>query len=157
MEKKFFLLEPHDNSRIMRIFQIILGILCIIVALFWLIFNFKTFKTDKTLWITVVFLMGFGFYQIMAGFGKTSKYIETGAEKIVLKQNSFLPMIELKPADIQRIEIFPLSICFQFKNGKKIVHRFGLTNTEIIVPVKESITEFAKLNKIPVEIMREEL
>lgn len=157
MEKKLYLLESQGTSRIMRIFQIILGILCIIVALFWLVFNFKIIKTDKTLWITVVFLLGFGYYQIMAGFGKTSKYIETGAEKIVLKENSFLPKIELKPEDIQRIELFPLSISFLFKSGKKVIHRFGLANTEIIVPVKESITEFATLNKIPFEIKNEEL
>jgi hypothetical protein len=157
MEKKLFLLETQDPSRIMRIIQIIFGILCIVVAIFWLIYNFKSLKTDKTLWITIVFLTGFGFYQVMAGLGKTSKYIETSAEKIVLKQHSFLPKIEIKPAEIEKIEFYPLSICFCLEKKKKFIFRFGITYPETIIPIKESITEFAEFNNIPFEIMKEEL
>lgn len=157
MEKKLFLLETQDPSRIMRIIQIIFGILCIGVAFFWLIYNFKSLKTDKTLWITIVFLTGFGFYQVMAGLGKTSKYIETSAEKIVLKQHSFLPKIDIKPVEIEKIELYPLSICFCLEKKKKFILRFGLTYTEIIEPVRKAVTEFAGLNNITYEIKREEL
>lgn len=157
MEKKYFSLDPKEDARVVKIFQIVFGIFCIVIALFWMIFNIRSGKTDNSLWITIIFLVGFGAYQILAGLGKTKKYIELGPDKIVLKQNSFLPMIQLKAADIEKIEIFPLSINFLLANRKKINFMFGLSYTDIINPVKEAVMEFAEVNKISVEEKREEI
>ena len=157
MEKKYFSLESKENTRAIKIIQIVFGIICIATAILWLIHNIMSLKSDGTLWITIVFLISFGAYQILAGFGKTERYIETGPEKIVLKQNSFLPKIELKAHDLAAIEIFPLSILFRLKNQKKIIFRFGLSNTEIINPVKDEIVDFADLNPITVEEKKEEI
>ncbi|MFH0841943.1 MAG: hypothetical protein V1903_04900 [Bacteroidota bacterium] len=156
MEKKLFFLE-HGNTRFTKVFQIILGILCFIIALYWLIFNFQAFKTESRLWITIVFLILFGVWEILAGSGRTRKYISTEAGKIVLKQNSVLPPVELKPADLEKIELFPLSISFKMKNRSSIMFRFGLSFTEIIEPVRNEIIEFAGINSIPAEIKDEEL
>jgi hypothetical protein len=157
MEKKYFFLEVRENPRAMKIIQIVFGIICVATAIFWVIHNVRSLKSDSTLWITIVFLTGFGAYQVMAGFGKTNRYIETGPEKIVLKQNSFLPKIELKAHDIDSVEIYPLSILFRFKNKKKIIFRFGLSNTEIINPVKDEVIDFAELNSIHFEEKKEEI
>ena len=157
MEKKYFSLETKENPPAVKIIQIAFGIICIAIAIFWLIHNVSSVKSDSTLWITIIFLTGFGAYQILAGLGKTERYIETGPEKIVLKQNSFLPKIELKPQDIDAVVIFPLSILFRFKNKNKIIFRFGLSNTDIINPVKDEVVDFAKLNSIPVEEKKEEI
>ncbi len=157
MEKKHFPLEAKENSKFMRIFQVIFGILCIAIGLYWMIFHFSSLKTDPTLWITIVFLVGFGAYQIAAGFGKIKKFIELQTDKIILKQNSFLPKIELRPSDIEKIEIFPLSICFLMGKKKKMILRFGLNYTEIINPVKEAVVEFSNLNNVALEEKREEI
>jgi hypothetical protein len=157
MKKEIFSLEPNVSSRIVKIIQIIFGILCIGIAIFWIIFNIRSEKADVTLWITTIFLVGFGIYQVLAGAGKTLKYIEISREKIILKQNSVLPHIEMNAADIARTELYPLSITFILKNNKKIIFRFGLNYTEIIDPVKKSITEFSRLNNIPSEFKTEEL
>jgi hypothetical protein len=157
MEKKYFLLESKENTRAIKIIQIVFGIICIATAIFWLIHNVMSLKSDSTLWITIVFLISFGAYQILAGFGKTERYIETSSEKIVLKQNSFLPKIELKACNLDAIEIFPLSILFRLKNHNKIIFRFGLSNTEIINPVKDEIVDFAEMNSIPIEEKKEEI
>lgn len=101
--------------------------------------------------------MGFGLYEILAGTGKTEKYIETGPENIIIKQNSILPKIRMKSSDIERIELFPLSIVFWLISGKKIVFRFGLSYTEIIIPVKEEILAFADMNNIQTEVKKEEI
>ncbi len=156
MEKKYFLLEAKDNSRIAKAFQFILGILCILIALYWVVFNFSSLKSDSTLWITIVFLTGFGTYEILAGLGKTVKYVEITPENIILKQNSVLPHIAIKTSDIDKIEIFPLSIALIMKNRKKDILRFGITNPEIIAPVKNAVIEFADLNNILVEMKDEE-
>jgi hypothetical protein len=157
MEKKLFFLEPGESSKVTKIFQIILGVLCIIIAIYWFIFNLKSVKTDTTLWITIAFLILFGVYQLLAGIGKTRKYIITGPEKIVLKQNAVLPPMELKATELEKIELFPLSISFRIKNHGKTRFRFGLSYHEIIEPVKNEIVEFAELNKIPLEVIDEEL
>jgi len=157
MEKKLFLLEPKENSRLVKIIQFIFGIVCIAIALYWMIFNIKSLYANSSLWITIVFLVGFGAYQILAGAGLTIRYIEAGPDKIVLKQNSFLPRIELNASDLERIEFFPLNINFIFRNGKKITMRFGTTYTDIIKPVEDSVFEFAEFNKIPFEVKKEEL
>jgi len=157
MEKKLFFLELNMSTKFTRAFQIILGLLCIIISAYWLIFNFQAFRAESRLWITIVFLVLFGIYQVLAGTGRTRKYISTEAGKIVLKQNSVLPPVELKPADLEKIELFPLSICFRMKSRNSIRFRFGLSLHEIIEPVKHEIVEFAGLNNIPVEVMDEEL
>jgi hypothetical protein len=157
MERKHFPLDPKDNPRFVRISQIIFGILCIIIGLYWAIFQTGSLKADPTLWITVVFLTGFGVYQIAAGFGKTSKFIDFEADKIVLKHSSFLPEAELKSSYIEKIDIFPLSICFLSKDKKKKILRFGLNNTGIIVPVKDAVVQFADLNNIAIEEKKEEI
>jgi hypothetical protein len=157
MEKKYFSLETKENPRSIKIIQIVFGIVCIAVAIVWLVYNVNLLKNDSTLWITIIFLSSFGAYQILAGFGKTERYIETGSEKIVLRQNSFLPKIELKTSDLDGIEIFPLSVLFRLKNHKKVIFRFGLSNTDIINPVKDEIVDFAEMNSIPVEEKKEDI
>jgi hypothetical protein len=157
MEKKHFALEIKENSKVTRIFQIVFGILCIAIALYWVFFHLSSLKSDPTLWITIIFLAGFGAYQVAAGFGKISRFIEIEQEQITLKQNAFLPKIPLKSIDFEKIELYPLSICFLMDKKKKMVLRFGLSNTEIIEPVKEAVTEFAGLNGILLEQKKEEL
>jgi hypothetical protein len=157
MERKIFLLEPNENSRVAKIFQLVLGLLCIGISIFWAIFYFKAPTSADRMWITIIFLASFGFYQVMAGLGKTSRFIETGPDKIKIKQHSFLPSIELKSGDIESIEIFPFSIAFRLKNRKNPVLRFGITYPEVIGPVKEAAEEFAEINKIPFEEKTEEL
>ena len=157
MEKKLFFLEPGESTKFTKAFQIILGILCVIIAIYWVIFNLQSIKTDSALWITIIFLILFGVYQLLAGTGRTRKYISTEPQQIVLKQNSVLPPVKLIPPDLEKIELFPLSIAFVTKKSSRIRFRFGLSYPEIIEPVKNEIVEFAELNNIQLEIKDEEL
>lgn len=94
---------------------------------------------------------------IYAGLGKSVKFIETGPDKIRFKKNSLLPVTEVNPADIQRIESFPLNVVFFTKTGRKIIFRMGMTYPEFVETVKNEIAEFAAVNKIPLEVMKEEI
>jgi Na+/citrate or Na+/malate symporter len=155
MENKYFLLEPKENPRAVKIFQISLGVICIAIAIFWIVFNIKSLEADRTLWATIVFLVLFGIYEILAGLGKTARYIKTGPAVIIIKQHSVLPYVELISSEIERIELYPLSIKFLLKNRKKFLFRFGFSYPEIISPVKDEIVEFARSNKIPLEVINE--
>lgn len=155
-ESKIFFLEPDEGSKIIRIFQGILGIMSVLVSGFWILFSIRSDVVSGTIVITEIFLFAFGFYMIMSGIGFTRKYIETKNSLIKLKRYSVLPPLNLEIKDIRQVEILPLSICFKLNNQKKKILRFGITFPEIIEPVKQSIIDFASQHNIKC-IIKEEI
>ena len=156
MESNYYPLDVNKSNKLTRIFQLIFGIICIMVAIIWLILNFNALKSSVTLWITIIFLIVFGYYQIISGLGKAEKFIEIGQDRIRLKRNSFLPPTVLKAGEIEKIEIFPLNIVFFMKQNRTTILRFGTTYTDNIEPVKDSILNFAAVNTLSIEEKIEE-
>ena len=156
MENKYYSLEPVGSNRLTRIFQLILGILCFLVAIIWVILNISLVKSNGALWFTIIFLLGFGYYQINSGLGHAARFIEIGTDKIRLKKNSLLPVKEINKEEIEKIKIFPLNLIFFMKQGKTIILRFGTTFTDKIVPIKDGVISFAAVNRIPLEIKTED-
>lgn len=157
MGTKHFFLGTGESGKAVKIIRIIFGIVCLIVAVFWIIFNIRALKSDGTLWITIIFLSGFGFYQILSGLGRTVRFIEIESDFIKLKKSYILPVIEIMAADIAKIELLPLNVIFFLKSGKRIQIRFGTTYYETNEKIVDEITRFADTNNIPVEIINEEL
>jgi hypothetical protein len=157
METKYFLLGPSEGSAFLKFTRIIFGLACIAIAVFWMIFNIRSAKADRTLWISVLFLSGFGLYQIMAGLGRTSRFIQIGGDKIILKKNALLPLRTMDASEIRKIEIFPLNLIFYFHRGGRTVLRFGTAFTDNIDPIKRGIEEFAFYNNTDLETITEEL
>ncbi|MBK7713516.1 MAG: hypothetical protein IPJ37_23270 [Bacteroidales bacterium] len=75
METKYFSLGASETNTIIKIIRILFGLVCIAIAIFWIIFNIRAAGAERSVWITVVFLSGFGLYQIWAGLGRTEKFI----------------------------------------------------------------------------------
>jgi hypothetical protein len=157
METKYYTLGTGENSRLIKIIQILFGILCLTVAVFWLIYNIRSMKADKTLWITITFLTAFSFYQVWAGLGKATRFIEIGSDKIKLKRNIFFPAIEIAVGDIQKIELYPFNLIFHLKTKKRITLRFGATYQETNELIKDDILIFCDLNSISSEIVVEKI
>ena len=157
MGKKYFILGAADNSKLVKAIQIIFGIVCLAVAIFWLVFNIRSMKADGTLWITIIFLSGFGLYQIWVGIGKATRFIEISREKIRLKKTILLPAVEIASADIQNMELFPFTLFIFLKSNKKILLRFGTTYPETNEKIKDEILAFAEQNSISVEIKEEKI
>ena len=157
METKYFSLGPSENSNTIKVLRIMFGLACVAIAIFWLIFNIMSVEAEGTLWITVLFLSGFGLYQIWAGLGRTSRFIQIGRDNIILKKNSVLPFKEMESSAIKKIEIFPLNLIFYFQKGGKTVLRFGTAFTDNIEPIKNGIEEFATINNINLEIISEDI
>ena len=157
METKYFSLSSNENNRLVKVIQVIFGIVCIAVAIFWLIFNTGSLKADGTLWITILFLSGFGFYQVWSGLGKATRFIKIGTDKIWLKKNIMLPAVELPAGEIEKIELFPLNLFFFLKSKKRILLRFGTTYHETNEKIVEEILIFAESNSINLEIKEEKL
>ena len=157
METKYFSLSSNENNKLVKIIQIVFGIVCFVVAIFWLIFNIRLLKADGTLWITIIFLTGFGFYQIWSGMGRAIRFIEIRSDRIVLKKNIVLPSIEISTGEIEKIEIYPMNLIFFLKPKKKVLLRFGSTYYTTNELIKDEIIGFAESNKISIEIMEEKL
>ena len=157
MEKKYFSLSSVENNRVIKIIQIAFGFACFAVAVFWLIFNIKSLKADRTLWITIVFLSGFGFYQIWAGLGRATRFIEISADKIRLKKTILLSPVDFTVENIQKIEIFPFKLVLFLKSNKKFLLRLSTTYIETNEQVKDEIISFAELNSINIEFVEEKI
>jgi hypothetical protein len=157
MATKYFSLGTGDSSKIVKIIRIIFGIVCITVAIFWLIFNIRSLQSDWTLWITIFFLSGFGFYQVWSGFDRAILFIEIGPGYIRLKKNPILPVIVIVSEEIEKIELFPMNVIFFLKTKKRIFLRFGTTYYETNEKVKDELITFSEYNKINVEIIEEKL
>lgn len=157
MNGNYFSLEVSKSNRLTRIFQLVLGILCIVIAFGWLITNYSSFNVNRSLWLTIIFLLGFGYFQINSGLGKGDKFIEIGESRIRMKINSVLPVRELQASEISKTEIYSLSVVFLMKSGKKEKVRFGTTYPDMLDPIRQNIEEFCTRNNIESEIRKEEL
>jgi hypothetical protein len=157
MEKKYYTLGVAESNKLVKIIQIIFGIVCFAVAVFWIIFNIRSLKNDGTLWISVIFLTGFGFYQVWSGLGKAARFIEISQEIIRLKKNILLPPVDISAGDIQKIELYPFNLIFFLKTKKKINLRFGASYQETNEDIKDAILVFADENSIELEIVEEKI
>jgi len=157
MEKKYFSLGPSENNRLIKIIQIVFGVVCFAIAAFWLFFNIRSLKADRTLWITITFLTGFGFYQIWSGIGMAARFIEISSDNIRLKKTILLPAVTIDGGEIQKIELYPFNLIFFLKSGKKMLLRFGATYQETNEKIKDEIIRFAERNSIDAEFVEEKI
>jgi len=157
MEIKHFSLSTSETNSLVKIITVISGVVCIAVAIFWLNFNIQSLNTDGTLYITIVFLTGFGFYQIWSGLGRTARYVDMGSDTIRIKKNPILPSVLINVNEIEKIELFPLNVIFFLKSQRRFTLRFGTTYLETSNIIKDEILNFAESNYIHLEIMEEKL
>jgi len=153
MAKKYFSFGTVENNRIIKLIRIVFGIVCAGVAIYWLNFNFRALNTDWTLWITIIFLIGFGFYQIWTGMGRANRFIEIDKDTIRLKKNAVMPPVLMRAVEIEKIDIFPLNVIFWIKSRKRILLRFGTTYYDQL----DEIISFAESNNIPFEVIEDKI
>jgi hypothetical protein len=157
MDKKYFSLGTVENSRIIKAMRIIFGLVCLIVAVYWINFNFSALKSDGALWITIIFLTAFGLYQILSGMGRTARYIEIGTGAIRLKKNAIMPAMVMINSEIEKIDIYPLNIVFHLITKKRTLLRFGTTFHDQNEIILDALIEFADSNSIPYEVIEEKI
>jgi hypothetical protein len=156
-EKGYFSLGTTDDKQPMKLLRITFGILCLGIAIYWIIFNLLSDKPIGTLWITVGFIFLFGTFQILSGFGLTKTFIELNKNYIRLKMNSVLPTIDISADQIERIELYPFKVHFFLKSGKKYLLRFGISDPGKVDLIKTEIINFADSNNLKSEIVTEEI
>lgn len=157
MEKKHFSLGNYEKNRLINIIRILFGATCILVAVFWVIFNTNSINASGSIWMTIVFLAGFGFYQIWAGSGKAERYIAVSDGMINLKKFIFLSPVSIMAEETEKIEFHPLKVRFLLKTGKSIILRFGTTYYESNEKIIDELSLYAERNNIDTQIIEEEI
>jgi hypothetical protein len=157
METKYFPLGSAEDNKLVRFLRIFFGTACIALAIYWLIFNLKAEHATGSIWVIVFFLIVFGIYQVMAGFGKTTRFITISQHSLSIKQNAFIPAEHVNSDEISKIEFFPLKVIFLYKSGKKFQVRFGTINYETNEKIVDELISFCESNNISSEIIEEEL
>ena len=152
-----FSLNKAEPGKFVKTVSILFGTSCVVIAIFWLFFNINSVNGNGALWITLVFLCGFGIYMVLSGFGLTRSYIDIYNDQIILKKNQLLPEVLIPVSDIEKFESLPLNLII-YRNGKRrVLIRFGTTYYETYAKIIEEILKFAQVNNIPFEIIEEEL
>ncbi len=157
MEEKYFSLDTRENNKVINIIRVVFGIICVITAVFWTWFNFNAVKSQGTVWLTVLFLAGFGIYQVFSGLGHTSKYIMIGKKNLVIRNRPIFPPVEISADEIENIDFFPLNVVFFLKSKKRLLIRFGTTYYETNEKIVSELDAFAERNDIPTEVIEEKL
>jgi hypothetical protein len=157
METKYFSLGQAENSKMVKILQVVFGLLCIGIAVFWLIFNLRSIKAAGTSWVTIIFIGGFGLYQIYAGLGFSRRFIEIGPDKISIRKDIMLPAIVISAGEMEKFEIYPFNLILFLKTRKKVMLRLGATYQETNEKIKDEILIFGEQNSISVEFVEEKL
>ncbi len=157
MNTKHFSLDTRENNKVINIIRIVFGIICVLTAIFWTWFNFNAVKSQGTIWITILFLAGFGVYQVFTGFGHTSKYIKISKSNMVIRNRPVLPPVEISASDLEKIEFFPLNVVIYFRSKKRLLIRFGTTYHETNEKIVAELSSFAERNNILTEVIEEKL
>jgi len=152
MTANYFQLSNSDKNRFVNILKVLLGIACIIIGIYWIIYEINVSENSSSTWITILFLLGFGFYEIWSGLGKAERYIEIGKTFIKFKKNVFLSARYIDVSEIDRIEIFSLKINFHLKKRAKITLRLGTTYIETNEKIIDALVRFAEQNSIDLEL-----
>lgn len=146
----FFSLEPTAKPKIIKVIQIVFGVVCFVIAICWIFINVNRGIFHFSASYPILFLFLFGFYEVMSGLGYTDRFISIEDDRIKLKQNAIIPHSTILLSKLKSIRIFPLSIEFILDNKHEKVKRFhfGTNYSEIIVPIKEKIVELSEQNNI---------
>ena len=155
MAKKIFSLEIHENNKIIRIVQVIFGLVLVLIAGFWLFYNIRSADVKGSLWITLIFLTGFGLYQIYSGLGFAKKYIEFEDDFLRIRTNSFVPVVSVKSDMIINAEVYPLKVMVILNTGKKLLIRLGVSDVQKTESIKDEFIRFVTRNNIHLVLKNE--
>ena len=152
MTTNYFQLSNSDKNRFVNIMKLFFGIACILIGIYWVFYEVNTSVNGGSAWITILFLLGFGFYEIWSGLGKAERYIEIGKTFVRLKKTIFLPVRYFEATEICSIEIFSFKISFFLKKGTKVTLRVGTTYIEVNEKIVDALVLFAEQNSINLEL-----
>jgi len=149
METIRYSLDNKESSGFVRLLQIIFGIACIAVALWWAWFIIKS-SDNGSYWIATLFMLFFGAFQIYSGLGYAAKFIELHNDSIEFKKASLGRKERVKSTGIDKIDILPLSVTIFMKDKRSFTISFGMSIAGTIDSIKDGVIEWSGKNNVEI-------
>ena len=149
MADKRYSIDLNEITKTGRIFRIIIGVACLVVAI-WYVYSIRgTTASIETAWIAIAFLLLFSLWLLASGLGYTQNYIAVGDEKITLKQKFYQPPVIFTPSSLSSVEFRTMIIDF-FTDDKKITLRLGSSYPEHTAAIMEAVEGFCVRHSIKI-------
>lgn len=147
MADNYYSLEVHESKGLGRSLRILLGIICLGVAA-WFMYSIRgTAASVTTAWIATGFLLLFGLWLIGSGLGITQRFVRISDDKIVLRPDFYRPPVVFTAVTLKAVEFRPLIIEF-FSDKKSVRLRLGTYYPERTAAIMEAVDEFCKRHGI---------
>ncbi len=149
MADTHFSIELNENTRVGKSLRILLGVVCLVVTV-WFIFSVKgTAASVGTAWIAMGFLLLFGLWLIGSGLGLTERYITIGHDRIVLRQDFYRPPVVFTSSSLTAVGFKPVVIDFYTVN-KNVRLRLGTYYPDRTAAIMEAVEKFCLLHGIEI-------
>lgn len=149
MEYKKYSLDMHLNTKAGRISRIILGIVCLAIAIWFVLSIAGTRASTGSAWIAVIFLFLFALWMTGSGLGYTERYIIIGENMIRLRTKPFQSPVNIAVSDLNHVEFKPLRINFGI-GMKTLTLRLGAYFPGQSETIMEAVEAFCRRNGIEV-------
>jgi hypothetical protein len=149
METIRYSLDNKESSGFVRLLQIIFGVACIAVSLWWAWFIIKSSDNDSY-WLATLFMLFFGTFQIYSGLGYAAKFIVLHNNSIEFKKAAIGIKEQVEASRIEKIEILPLSVKILMKDKRSFVISFGMSIASTIDSIKDKLIEWSGRNNVEI-------
>jgi hypothetical protein len=155
MEAEKISLDIRESTKLNRYFQLFFSVLCFIVAGWFFLKLLSTKTLTGSNGLAVIFLLLFGFWELLSGLGITQRYLIISEGDITLKCRYFSKPVIFKPDEINLVAFKPMSFVIVSKTGEKTVLKLGNYYQERTLKILESLKDFCIKNRISVEGLSE--
>jgi len=156
MEPEKISLDVRESTKLNRYLQLFFSLICFVVAVWFLLKLISTGTLSGSNSIAVVFLLLFGVWELLSGFGITQRYLVFSGDAITIKHRFFARPVVFRPDNIKIIVFKPLSFSIVGCNDKKTIIRLGNYYQERTLKILESVSDFCKTNHVLAEGLEKE-
>jgi hypothetical protein len=148
MESRKFRLDPGENNSFTRVLKAVFGVICIGAAIVTAVVMGRSGNISSGNIVAIVFMVLFGLWVILAGFGLTERYMIISGDTITLKDRVYSPARILRTSDIREIEFSQLKITFFLISGEVLPLRLGAYYRESSLRLMEAVEDFCIVNRL---------
>ena len=149
MTEKRYSIDLNENNRTGKVLRIILGVVCLVVAV-WYMYSLRgTSASMTTAWIACGFLMLFSLWMIASGLGYTQRYITVGEDKITLRQDFYRPPLVIEHSSLRAVRFRTLVIDF-ITDRQKVSLRLGTYYPDHTASIIEAVGGFCRRHGIEI-------
>ncbi|MCU0460267.1 MAG: hypothetical protein MUE37_14405 [Bacteroidales bacterium] len=148
METLKFRLDPGDHDSVTRVLKAFFGLVCIAAAIVTVVIMSRAGQVTTGNAAATGFLLLFGAWLVLAGFGLTERYVIVSGDTITLKDRIHVPARILKAPDIREIAFSQLKMTFTLVSGEVLPLRLGAYYRENSLLLMEAVETFCELNGV---------